>query len=150
MATPNSAIKKIRTRLPFILKALIFVVLSFGCLSAVRLEQALQNATFYNQVSGQPLSLYLALSGAAWLMVAIATGIGLWLYKGWAFWLCGIGTGLFTLWFWLERLLLHRNMASLSNWLFDAIFNLVMVLFIYSTLFAAYPVGKRAEDETNG
>ncbi len=139
--------KKSRPRTPFILKALIFVVLLFGCLSAVRLEQALQHGSFYTQVSEKPIAIYLALSGAAWCMVGFASGIGLWLNKSWGFWLCGIGTGLFSAWFWLERLLMQRNRASLSNWLFDVIFNLVLVLFIYSTLFATFPARPSVEDQ---
>jgi uncharacterized membrane protein (DUF2068 family) len=147
MVTNDPLKKNKKNRLPFIQKALVFVVLLFGCMSAVRLEQALQNRVFYTRMTEKPIAVYLAVSGAVWCIVGVASGIGLWRNESWSFWLCGFGTGIFTVWFWLERLLMHRNTASLANWLFDAIFNLVIVLFIYSTLFALFPAGQLVEDK---
>lgn len=149
MVTNDPPMMNKKHRIPFIQKALIFVVLLFSCMSAVRLEQALQNGVFYTLVSEQPIAIYLAVSGAVWCIVGFASGVGLWHNKSWSFWLCGLGTGLFSVWFWLERLLVRRNIASLTNWLFNAIFNLVIVLFIYSTLFASYPAGPSVEDQKN-
>lgn len=124
---------------PVILIALVIVLLFFSALSWARFGLAFANGNFYNLETGLPLSIYLAVSGAVWGVTSLAAAIGNWYRKSWALLLTGIGAVAFTAWFWVERLLLKRTSLATINWLYDAIFNLIVLVFILSTVFAVYP-----------
>jgi hypothetical protein len=131
--------QRIRPWRPVILIVLVILLLGFCILSWLRFGLALENGAFYNQVSGLPLSVYMAVSGAVWGIVSLAAAIGDWFRKPWALILTGVGAVVFTIWFWVERLALSRTSLVKTNWLFDGIFNLVILAFILTTVFAVYP-----------
>jgi len=124
---------------PVILIALVILILGFGVLSWVRFGLALGNGNFYNQVSGLPLSIYFITSGAVWGLTSLAAAIGDWYRLPWALILTGVGAVLLTTWFWVEKLCLIRTSLSTTNWLFNAILNLILLIFVISTVLAVYP-----------
>lgn len=135
----NPVPSRVKPWRPLILVALVILLLGFSILSWMRFGLALGNGSFFNQVSGQPLSIYLTVSGAVWGLTSLAAAIGDWFRKPWALLLTGVGAVIFTVWFWVEQLGLSRTSLVKTNGLFDAIFNLVLLVFIITTVLAVYP-----------
>jgi hypothetical protein len=140
---PNPAPQRIKPWRPVILIALVILLLIFSVLCWMRFGLAIGNDGFYNQVSGQPLSLYFIVTGAVWGLTSLAAALGDWFRKPWALILTGVGAVTFSIWFWAERVLLSRTPYARTNWLFDAIFNLILLIFIGSTVVAVYPYQPR-------
>jgi hypothetical protein len=135
---------------PVILIALVIVTLGFSALSWARFGLALGNGSFYNQETGLPLSAYFIASGVVWGITSLAAAIGDWYRKSWALILTGIGAGILTIWFWMEKLLLIRTPLATTNWLFNAILNLILLIFVISTVLAVYPYRSPASPKGKG
>jgi hypothetical protein len=124
---------------PFILIALVIMLLFFSFLGWLRFGLAMQNRAFYDQIARTSLSLYLEISGFLWAGASLMAALGDWFRKRWALWLTAACTIIFTIWFWLERLLFSKTITVRTNWIFDAIFNVILLVFIISTVIAVYP-----------
>ena len=124
---------------PVILIALVILTLGFSALCWARFGLALANGSFYNRETGLPLSAYFIASGAVWGLTSLAAAIGDWYRKTWALILTGVGAIILTIWFWVEKLFLIRTSLATTNWLFDAIFNGILLVFFISTVLAVYP-----------
>jgi hypothetical protein len=122
-----------------ILIALVILTLGFSALSWARFGLGLANGRFYNQETGLPLSAYFIASGAVWGIASIAAAIGSWYRKAWALILTGVGAVVLTIWFWVEKLFLIRTPLATTNWLFNVILNMILLVFVISTVLAVYP-----------
>lgn len=124
---------------PFPLKILAVGLAVFSVLCWVRFGQALSEAQLLALITSSPLPLYWSVSGAVWGIMSMIALIFLWLRHTWSLWLIGIGTGLFTAWFWLDRAVFQSNPDRWSNWLFILIANILIIIFIYSTIIYLHP-----------
>ncbi len=116
-----------RARRPFLVTLLAFLVLSVAVTNLVRLVQAAQQAAFLAQVLLVP-PLYLMLSGLIWALCGVVLAAGLWLGKSWArpfFWLFFAA---YSLYFWLDRLVLPGYAERNFNWPFLAGLNLALTV----------------------
>lgn len=130
---------------PFPLKLLAAGLAVFSILCWMRFSQALAEAKLIAQITAAPLGLYWSISGAVWGMLGMLALIFLWLRQTWSLWLIGIGTCLFTAWFWLDRAFFQSNPDRWSSWLFTLILNVLILIFIYSTIIYLHP-DRRAPD----
>jgi hypothetical protein len=77
--------------------------------------------------------VYIAISGAVWIISGLLLAWGLWLGKAWA-WATMLGiTAGYTAWYWFDRLVMQEPHA---NWLFVLIINIILLLLIFATLFS--------------
>ena len=143
----NSVPQRPKPWRPLILIALVILILGFSSLSWARFGLALENGSFYNQETGLPLSAYFIASGAAWGIVSLIAAIGDWYRKSWALILTGVGAVVLTIWFWVEKLFLVRTSLATTNWLFNAILNLFLLIFVIATVLAVYPYQLRQSQE---
>lgn len=124
---------------PFPLKVLAIGLVIFSVLGCMRFSQALIEARMLVTITIAPLPAYWLVTGAIWGLIGVISVILLWLRYTWSLWLISVGTGLFTVWFWLDKALVQSNPGRWSNWIFLAILNLVALVFIYSTLIYLHP-----------
>ena len=138
MSHPTST-PRIRPWRPVILIALVIITLGFSALSWARFGLGIANGGFFNQATGLPLSAYYIASGAAWGIASLAAAIGDWYRKAWALLLTAIGAVVLSLWFWVEKLFLTRtNLATTNNW-FNILLNLILLVFVITTVLAVFP-----------
>ena len=113
-------------------------VLTIASLNLLRWVLALSTWDF---LSGWPgvSPLYLLLTGLIWSLVAWPVGVGLWKGKPWApRWARGLA-GVYTIYFWLERLFLYDRPAAAAllqpylpnNWVFLVGLNLIGLVMVY-------------------
>lgn len=126
-------------RRPFPLKVLALGLVVFSILGWMRFSQGISEENMLATITAAPLPIYWLITGAIWGLIGIVSAVFLWLRYTWSLWLIGVGTGLFTLWFWLDKALIQSNPDRWSNWLFIAIIFVVALVFIYSTLVYLHP-----------
>lgn len=104
-----------KPRRPLGVTLLVVGVLIVAAIYLLRLAQALANwELLSNWLAVTPL--YLALTGLVWGLAGLILAGGLWLGKGWArpaFWL---GFAAYSLYFWIDRLLLPGYPQRSANW----------------------------------
>jgi hypothetical protein len=123
----------------FLLFFLELVLLLFSLEAWLRLQQAIVNWTYLISLGAVVLPLYLAVSGAVWGIVSLAAAVGLWLYQRWAVMGTGIGSALFTVWYWLDRLFLAPAAGgSQANVWFAVVVNVVLLVVVYLNLAAVW------------
>lgn len=109
-------------------------VLSIGGLNLLRCFQAVRQWTFLEALL--PVSpLYLALSGLFWAVVWLALAWGLWGGRRWAQRFSLLAALFYTLYFWVDRLLLSAEGAG-SNWPFVAGLNVALLVLLGWILFS--------------
>ena len=77
--------------------------------------------------------LYIAISGAVWLITGLLLAWGFWLGKAWGWAAVLAGTAAYTAWYWFDRLVLQQPHA---NWPFVLVANGVFLLIIFTILFS--------------
>ena len=77
--------------------------------------------------------LYIAISGAVWLIAGLLLVWGLWQGKAWGWAAMLGGTAGYTAWYWIDRLVLQKPHA---NWPFALVANFVFLLIIFAILFS--------------
>ena len=77
--------------------------------------------------------LYIAISGAVWLITGLLLTWGLWRGKAWGWAGVLAATAGYTAWYWFDRLVLQQPHA---NWPFVLIADLVSLLVIFTILFS--------------
>jgi uncharacterized membrane protein (DUF2068 family) len=108
-------------------------VLSIGGLNLLRCFQAVRQWTFLEALL--PISpLYLALSGLFWAVVGLALAWGLWQGRRWAQRFTLLATLFYTLYYWVDRLLLPPGAGS--NWPFMAGLNVALLVLLGWILFS--------------
>jgi hypothetical protein len=114
---------------PFLVTLLALAVLSIAGLSLLRLALAVQQWQFlagYAELS----PAYLALSGLLGFVLATPLFIGLWRWQPWSRRAAPAFAIGYALYFWLDRLLLHRASPH-ENWPFLAIVSLTALAFTF-------------------
>ena len=124
---------------PFPLKLMAVGLIVFSVLCWMRIGQALIDAKLLTQFTLAPLSLYWVITGTLWGILGIVALIFLWLRYTWSLWLIGISAALFTAWYWLDRAFIQNNPGRWSSWLFILILNILILIFIYSTIAYLHP-----------
>jgi len=109
---------------------LAILVLTLAVLHLTRFEQSLSRWAFL-QESLPFHPAYLAVNGAIWGFAGLVLGWAIWVAKSWAPQSLRIVALLYTISYWLERLLLAGNPLRNINWPFIAILNLLVVGFIF-------------------
>ena len=120
---------------PTTLKLLCAFVLLFVILNIIRIGGALDQWQVLMAMGPAVLPLYQVISGTIWAVMGLAAIIGLWIRRQWSFWLTCISGMLFTIWYWLERILLAGSPDANSNLLFSAILTCVILIIFYSMVF---------------
>jgi hypothetical protein len=76
--------------------------------------------------------LYIAISGAIWLMTGLLLAGGIWRGKTWGWVAMLVGIVGYTAWYWFDRLVIQEPPA---NWPFVLIVNIVILLVLFTILF---------------
>jgi hypothetical protein len=121
------------------MKLLAFGLLVFSILCWIRLTQAIFDSQIIALYAPVPLTLYWVISGTIWGVFGLITTVSLWMKRTWSLWLIGIGTAFFVAWFWLDRAFVEQNPARWTNWIFTLIVQILISIFIYSTLIYLHP-----------
>ena len=109
---------------------LAILVLTLAVLHLTRFEQSISRWAFLQEnLPFHPA--YLVVNGAIWGFAGLVIGWAIWVAKSWAPQGLQIAALLFTIGYWLERLLLAGDPLRNINWPFIAILNLLVVLFIF-------------------
>ncbi|MEN6524003.1 MAG: hypothetical protein ABFD14_09805 [Anaerolineaceae bacterium] len=122
----------------FDLVMVTFLLLLASIAGWLRLQQAIAywDRLITYQMNVPPL--YLAISGAVFGIVMLLAVIWLWFglpnYRS----VTAVAVISFSLWYWIDRLTLTRNMATQANWLFALFITLFLWIFTFAVL-AAHP-----------
>jgi K+-sensing histidine kinase KdpD len=120
------------SRRPFSVTLLAIGVLIFAGINLIRLVASLQQREFLAGLL--PVSpLYFSISGLIWLVVASILAAGLWLGRRWAVRATLVGILAYSLYYWLDRLLLAAEKPG-YNWLFSVVINLSLLGIVYWVL----------------
>jgi Na+/melibiose symporter-like transporter len=117
---------------PIRVTLLALLVLFFALLNLLRLGESIYFWKTLLEYGTQPL--YLALSGGFWVIVCFLLVWGLWVGKRWIWLATVIGTVVYSVWYWLDRLLLqqpHTNNAFVLG------ATVVILLLIFLVLFSS-------------
>jgi hypothetical protein len=114
---------------PFSVTLLTLGVLSMAVINLLGFVQAILNWELYSDILPIPLT-YLALSDLIWGLAGLPLVWGLWLGRVWAVRFTLLFVLVYTLYYWLNRLLLLAN-AGGSNWPFAVITNSILIIIIY-------------------
>jgi len=99
--------------------------------NGLRLEQAIFFWKTLQAYGAHPL--YIAISGAFWLITGLLLAWGFWLGKAWGWAAVLAGTTAYTAWYWFDRLVLQQPH---SNWPFVLVANSLFLLIIFTILFS--------------
>ncbi len=122
-----------RPKWPFRLMLLAWLIVFFTLWNLARLITSIDWHDTLATYAPFPGPVYIGFTGAIW------SGMGIFLLwclrrgKRWTRLALLIGSGIFTAWFWADRLLLQSELRS--NWLFTLIANLLILAFIAAVIF---------------
>jgi hypothetical protein len=134
MTTGNSSPKK-RSAVLIILSLVTLFISVFGWL---RFIEGVSGWQFLQEIGPAVLPLYLVISGLIWGFTGITAAFGIWFHKRWALILLTCGVGIFTLWYWLDRIILSANLNSNSNWLFSLVMTGGILAFFIGSILAVW------------
>ena len=121
-----------KTKTPLSVTLLIMTVLIFTLWNGLRLYETIQNWEILIKYNSQPGPVYMSVLSLIWIIASLVTIIGL-LKKNSRQWLLilNLNTFLFTIWFWVDRLLFQKTQIS---FIFPLVFSGIMILFILTLL----------------
>ncbi len=117
MTTGNPSLKK-RSAVLIILSLVMLFISVFGWL---RFVEGISGWMFLQEIGPAVLPLYLGVSGLIWGITGIVAAFGIWFHQRWALILLACGVGIFTIWYWLDRIILSANPDANSNWIFSLV-----------------------------
>jgi hypothetical protein len=127
-APPQSEHLPVRRR-PLSVTFLALGVLTLAGFNLLRFVVSLQQREFLDSLlTVHPL--YITATGLVWAVVGFALTWGLWFGKGWSVRGTQAAALLYSLYFWLDRLLVASN-DSRYNWPFAGIVNVLLVVLIF-------------------
>jgi hypothetical protein len=104
-------------------------VLTLAGFNLLRCVVSLQQREFLDSLlTVHPL--YITATGLVWAVVGLALTWGLWFGKGWSARGTQAAALLYSLYFWLDRLLVSSD-GSRYNWPFAVVMNVLLVLLIF-------------------
>jgi len=114
-------------RRPFCVTILLWLVLSLTAWSGLRLYSAIQWWQILSEFASPPGPLYIAGSGAVWVVAGLLLLWGMWEIKPWfRFALLGAGVA-YTLWYWSDRSVFQ---LSRLNWPFALAVNFLLLVIL--------------------
>ena len=134
MTTRYSAPKK-RSIVLIILSLVTLFLSVFGWL---RFAEGFSGRQFLREIGPAVLPLYLQLSGLIWGITGIAAAVGIWFRQRWALILLACGLGIFTLWYWLDRILLSADRDANSNWIFSLVMTAGILAYFIGSILAVW------------
>jgi hypothetical protein len=112
---------------PICVTILLWLVLSLTAWSGLRLYSAIRWWSTLSEFASPPGPLYIAASGAIWLIASIFLLWGIWQTKIWIrYALLGTGAA-FTVWYWSDRLIFQM---SSGNWPFALLGSTLLLIFV--------------------
>jgi hypothetical protein len=118
---------------PFGITILALFVLCFTAWNGLRLGVAISFWGTLRQYDAHPGPLYIAVSGGFWLLVGLPLLWGLWRGKAWTRIAVFSAAGLYTSWYWFDRLALQP--VPHTNWPFALFVNILFLIFTATALF---------------
>jgi hypothetical protein len=122
-----------RVRRPFLVTLLAVAVLIMASINLLRFVQALSQWSFLSSLPNVS-PVYLAISGLVWTVMGLPLAWGLWRGHPDAPKAARILIPLYSLYYWLDRILLKSGSGGLENWPFMAGLTLVLILLVYLIL----------------
>ena len=117
---------------PFSVTLLIGVVLIFTGLNLLRLVLTIQSWQFLDSLL--PISpWYLALTGLVWSLLGCALIWGLWRGLAWAPAAARLISGIYVLYYWIDRLFATHRVGLEASWPFTLVFCLLILIWIFWT-----------------
>ena len=125
--------KQTRRRRPIGVSLFALLVLIFAVLNLLRLIQTIQKWDLLTVIL--PFSpIYLLLTGMLWAAMGFPLAWGIW--RGWhsAFQLSPVFLIVYSLYFWVDRILVSVSPERLDNWLFIAALNILILAWSFWVL----------------
>ena len=117
---------------PFSVTLLLWLVLSLTAWSGLRLYTSIQWWSVLLEFASPPGPVYIAASGAIWLIASLVLLWGMWQAKAWIrYALLGTGTAL-AIWYWCDRLLLQEPGR---NWPFVLLMSVLLMIVLTVCVF---------------
>lgn len=126
--------KKIPRRRPFGVTLLSLLVLSLTVIQWFRLYEAIRLWDWLNEHVPSPPPYYYAATGGLWGTAGLLVTIGLFLGLGWASRAAKYSGIIFTLYYWLNFLLLTNIDLVNTRWMFNAGLTIVMLILLFQIL----------------
>jgi hypothetical protein len=122
---PNHLVR----RRPLSVTLLALGVLTLAGINLLRFVVSLQQWDFLDSLL-LVHPLYIAVTGIVWALAGLTMTYGLWFGKGWAVRGTQAITLLYSLYYWLDRLLFATSSGG-YNWIFTLGVNILMVLLVF-------------------
>jgi hypothetical protein len=122
------------TKRPIAVTSLIGLVLTFTGLQAIKLWAAISSWNYLNSLPLSVSPVYIVASAAIWSLVGGMLAAGLIRRSHWAIAAMRLAILAYFLHVWLDKLVLQPNGPQQSNWLFDLILSLAIIVSIIGTL----------------
>jgi hypothetical protein len=121
-----------------VLIILSLVTLSISLLGWLRLLVAIGDWDYLGDVAPAVLPVYLAISGMIWAVIGMVSAVGIWFRKRWSLILLACAVASFTIWYWMDKLLLSANPEAVSNWAFSLILTICILAFFTGSILAVW------------
>ncbi len=121
-----------------VLIILSVVTLVVSLLGWLRLLVAVGGWDYLGEIAPAVLPVYLAISGMIWALIGMVSAVGIWFRKRWALILLACAVASFTIWYWMDKLLLSANPEANSNWGFSLVFTICILVYFASSILAAW------------
>ena len=132
---PSSQIRPKRSAVLIILSVVTLVVSLLGWL---RLLVAVGGWDYLGEIAPAVLPVYLAISGMIWALIGMVSAVGIWFRKRWALILLACAVASFTIWYWMDKLLLSANPEANSNWGFSLVLTICILMYFVGSILAAW------------
>ena len=100
------------TRRPLRINFLVLLILAVAVWNGLRLGETIFFWKTLAKYGAHPL--YIAISGAVWIIAGLLLAWGLWLGKAWGWAATLVGTVGYTAWYWFDRLVIARTTCQLA------------------------------------
>ena len=132
---PSSQIRPKRSAVLIILSV---VTLAVSLLGWLRLLVAVGGWDYLGEIAPAVLPVYLAISGMIWALIGMVSAVGIWFRKRWALILLACAVASFTIWYWMDKLLLSANPEANSNWGFSLVLTICILMYFAGSILAAW------------
>lgn len=119
---------------PFAVTCLAILVLTITATQLLRASAALSAFGFLSEMLDQLLPAFFVLSGLAWGVLGMWLARGLWRGAAWAPRAARWGLLAFTAFGWLDRLVLQARGPQSTNWAFQSIVTLLLLVIVFAAL----------------
>jgi hypothetical protein len=114
------------------------ITLAISLIGWLRLLVAIGGWNYLGEIAPAVLPVYLAISGMIWALIGMVSAVGIWFRKRWALILLGCAVISFTVWYWMDRLLLSANADANANWLFSLVFTTGILAYFSGSILAVW------------